>query len=325
VVLLLISELYVEGFLSVIRAITTKKMLTTPPPSTNQTTTKHMLQDICPQNWTTIMDSQGYLIYDWYQTLSVRLLGRDNAVKLAKYFYGNQLIFFLAYSTNVIWFVGLFELIPGEVVLVFACIHTMFILTFFSLSCDLDIVKKTMFTDITATSTFILSVIFGVMMGIILNWDFRGISSLIFMIIGMFHALVLNGTASSMRKINVLNTHLFSTLILIALTISFNLGIFPLQLPPSEVTLVTISSIGRFPISIDAYAIMNQSATTCVFIEINSMLHSRKNELMFARVTLRGRDLERRNEDEPNWDEIAQKWDIFRNCNKNNSNNNGAQ
>jgi hypothetical protein len=145
------------------------------------------------------------------------------------------------------------------------------------------------------------------MFGFILAWDLRAISGQFMFIEAMIWSILTQTGPWPMRMNNAVVSHLATLLAFIAVAIIINLGLLPDQVPPSSVTLITITSAGKFPISIDAYAILNQSVTTLILLEINMILHGRGDRIMFARVSLRGKDLPRSRDSEPDWDVIRRR------------------
>jgi hypothetical protein len=277
-------------------------------PSTNPSTM--LLFDLCPKSWIPIMDPiNGNLLYHWHNTPIVQVLGKQRAFQICNIFYSRPALIFNGISGKffiAFWFVGLFDLIPPELMLTSAIFQICSIIMHQFCQIDQEIVLKTILFNSVVISTLILAIIFGLMIAFILDWDLRGIANLLFVSSGSWWSLSTQAVPTSLRIRNGIITHILIVPVLIGLALILNLGLIPRQLSPSAVTLVSISSVGKYPISIDAYAIMNQAVTTLVFVEIHSILHARNGELMFARINMKGHDVDI-NENEPIWEEIG-KW-----------------
>jgi hypothetical protein len=277
---------------------------------TNTNNNNTAFLNICPLTWKSLLNNQGCLSYNWNRTAIVKLFGHEKATKI----YHKQYLtvyWFFSLSTwlaLITQYLGLFEVIPGEAMLALNLIGLVSLSTHAIIQCDLEIVKNTMLTNFSVISTIVLAILHGLMIAIILNLEIRGIAAMINTSVGYIWCISTDAGPSKMRFRNSIMTHVSCFILTLLLTILVNLGIFPQQLAPSMVTFVSINSIGKYNISIDAYALMNQAATTLCFLELNSILHGRKGSLMFARVNLLGAD-EAVNEDsgEPDWDELAKK------------------
>jgi hypothetical protein len=248
-----------------------------------------------------IIDNDGYVVFNWNRSPVVLVFGREQAIYLfnvvyVKYYFKQGA--FAVWILFMLWIISLFSLIPGEVGLASVIVAMILTQLHSFMLCDWEIVKKLLLTNFTVMSTLILGIIFGLMMGFIFNFDYRGISSTIWMVNAMVWTLCTDAHSNLMRKRDLFATHVSSVIGYIIFTILLNFGLFPNQVFPSQVTFVTFSSIGKFPLTIDAYSVLNQCVTTIILLELNFITQAWKGELALARLTLQGRDEKHNNNDE---------------------------
>jgi hypothetical protein len=267
-----------------------------------------------PKTILPIIDSEGNITYHWNRTIAAKLFGPILAEQLCGMVYSPIIAIIrtvIIVLTITLWMVGLFQLIPSQLMLATSILGATSVRVNEILQCDTELVQRTLLNNLTVFSTLVLVIIYGLMVCFILDWDLRGISSLIIIISGVIWSFLVETIPNVLRLRSATITRVSTAILLIIVAVIINLGLIPQQLPPSEVTFISISSVGRYPLSIDAYAILNQSITTWTLLELNGIVHARKGELMFVRIHLKGKDAKyTENADVPDWLELAKRYSV---------------
>jgi hypothetical protein len=252
-----------------------------------------------PSWWKDVLfNEKGQLVWQFKNTAACKIFGH----RFARYMFELQVNskhrfrFFQIFMTvcNIIWLLGLYQLVPMELFL-FATTYTMlyglYVLITFT---DVKIARIVMLSDLRYIIQVIAGVIFCVCFGLILDWDYRAYGGILVLFLGIAQLGCIDSWPFELRLDCAVLFNFLVSATGAVLIITITLGLVPDQLP--SVVLLTITGVGKWPITFSAYSSFTESGTTIVALSLTDLatrLNARRKPglLRAIKIDLKGSEI----------------------------------